>query len=146
MRFQSSVRRISKPWIPYDKRQFRSGVNAAIREMGKIAVELTSGTVSTRQLRQLGHPFSRRRPNPSVPKLPINRQGKDGQALQDAIRIVRRVRGDGEGIYMVANHPHAVVLSKKGTVNMVPRGFVEAFAKRTQGILKKNVFMAFRRK
>jgi hypothetical protein len=143
MRFQSRVRRISKPWIPYDKRQFRSGVNAAIKEMGKIAVELTSGTVSTRELRRMGHPFSRRRPQASVPKLPINKQSGN---LQDAIRIVRRVRGDGEEIYLQVNSPHAMVLAKGGTSRMVPRGFFEAFAKRTQGILRTNVQKAFRKK
>jgi hypothetical protein len=143
MHFQSKVRRISRPWIPYDKRQFRVGVNAAVKEMGKIAQEMTSGTISTRQLREMGHPFSRRRPQPSVAKLPINRQSGE---LSNAIRLVRRVRANGEEIFLSVNSPHAVVLGKRGTQRMVPRGFVEAFASRTRGILKTNVLRALRKK
>jgi hypothetical protein len=142
MRLTTSVRRISKPWIPYDKRQFRSGVNAAIREMQQIAVEMTSGTTSAAELRKRGHPFSRRRPQ-NVPRLPINRQTG---GLQSAMRIVRRVNGETEQIYLSVNHPHAIVLRKGGTANMIDRGFMEEYNRRTQGILKKYVLRAFRNK
>jgi hypothetical protein len=142
MKVIGNVRRVSRPWIPFDPRQFRSGVNAAAREMEKIAIELTSGTTSTAELRRRGHPHSRRRPQ-GVPRLPINRQTG---GLQSAIRIVRRVRANGEELYLSVNHPHAVVLAKGGTLTMVPRGFMEEFAKRTQGILKHHIQRAFRRK
>lgn len=143
MKFVTQARRITRKWEPYSKRDFRTGVNAAIREMGKIAVEMTSGTISTAQLRRMGHPFSRRRPNHRVPKLPINRQTG---ALKNALRVVRRVNGETEQIYLKANHPHAVVLLKGGTSKMIDRGFVQEFNKRTQGILRRHVLKVFRKR
>lgn len=142
MKITGNVRRISRPYIPHDARQFRSGMNAAARDMEKIAKELTSGTTPTAELRRRGHPFSRRRPQ-GVPGTPINRQTG---ALQSAIRIVRRVAGNVEQLYLQVNHPHAVVLRKEGTSRMVPRGFLEAFAHRTKGILKHHIQRAFRKK
>jgi hypothetical protein len=117
-------------------------VNAAIKEMGKIAIEMTSGNVSTAELRRQGHPHSRRRPQ-NVPRLPINRQTG---GLQSAIRIVRRASGEVEQLYLRVDHPHAIVLRKGGTSNMQDRGFIEEYQRRTQGILKKYVLKAFRNK
>jgi hypothetical protein len=117
-------------------------MNAAQREMGKIAEELTSGTTSSAELRRMGHPFSRRHPQ-NFPRLPINRQSG---SLQKAIRIVRRVVGNTEQLFLRVSHPHALVLRKEGTSRMVPRGFFEEFSRRTKGILRDAILRAFRKK
>jgi len=145
MRVTTNVRRVSRP-VDLDKLtkpKFNQAVRAAEKEMGEIAIELTSGTISTEELRRLDHPFSRRRPNARIPKLPINKQTG---ALQDALRIVRQVKGNSVQLFLRVNHPHAIVLNKDGTSRMVPRGFIEAFAKRTRGILQNAVRRAFRKK
>src|SRR5688572_8509120 len=67
-----------------------------IEDMKREALRLTSGTVSTAELRRMGHPYGRRRTGTrrrgaqrgSLPRLPIHRQ--EG-ALQRSLRVFRRM-------------------------------------------------------
>lgn len=82
------------------------------------AVRLTSGTLSARQLRAMGHPYARRHRNPLIPPLPINRQ--TGR-LQASLRVFRR--GETQAVLQFTA-PHAkFVLAPMGTTRMLPRGF-----------------------
>lgn len=113
--------------------------------------KLTGGKISAATLRKAGHPFARRRrrgnfdrqvlQNPGArrrnyrqstnvrtkavsvfPKLPINRQtGKLRQSLR-FIQVERTLGGQKYYIGHKAKHA-AYVLSRKGTRNMVPRGY-----------------------
>lgn len=144
MRMESRVRRISRPVKLVDRATMRRIGTLAQKEMLGIAVDLTSGTYSTQELRRMGHPYSRRHPNPAAaPRLPINRQ--TGQ-LQDALRVVLQFAGETVKIWLKVNHPHAVVLSEKGTSKMVARGFWKELHKQTRGILRKAALRVFRGK
>jgi len=106
-----------------------------VQDMAKEAETLTSGTTSTAQLREMGHPFSRRRArsrggirkalaSAGIAKLPINRQ--TGR-LQRSLRVMR----DGEGWRIQFVAPHAkFVLAPGGTRKMVARGFWPEMRKR----------------
>ena len=122
--------------------------NGMKEEAIKPAIALTSGSITTKQLRQMDHPFARRNRTPQgrlrpsrsaritaarqsvgrIAKLPINRQTG---ALQKAIKVnVRSTAGTRWRVSLVINHPHAVVLSPQGTRYMIPRGFAEELTRR----------------
>lgn len=94
--------------------------------------DMTSGRVSTRTLRKLGHPFSRskakrfkggvkaRVASLGVPRMPINRQ--TGR-LQRSLKMTR-VPGGIQSYRLEFLAPHAkYVLAQQGTRKMVARGF-----------------------
>lgn len=89
------------------------------------AIGLTSGTVKTKTLRKLGHPFGRRasgRKRGRLPVLPINAQ--TGRLRAGFTRV--KVLGSGGKIhYDLSNKaPYAkYILSLGGTTKMVSRGF-----------------------
>lgn len=102
---------------------------------------MTSGRVSTRTLRKLGHPFSRTRAKRfkggvkarvtslGIPKLPINRQ--TGR-LQRSLRMTK-VSGGIQSYRLEFMAPHAkYVLAQRGTRKMVARGFWTEARKRWQ--------------
>jgi hypothetical protein len=146
----STVRRTSRDFAVdvVTRRLMLKIANGLKEEAIKPAKELTSGSISTKQLAAADHPFARRNRtdsgrlrrsnNPNVraarasvgrfPKLPINKQTGE---LQKAIKM--QVRQAGEGVWrltLTANSPHAVVLSPQGTRTMVPRGYIEALQSR----------------
>jgi hypothetical protein len=149
MRLSSTVRRTSRDFaveVVTRRLMLKIAVNLKAEAI-KPAIALTSGTISTKQLADMDHPFARRnrtaqgrlRPGRSaeiraarksvgrIGKLPINRQSG---ALQKSMQIQIRSSGDVWRLYFYTNHPHAVVLSPKGTKHMVPRGFLEELTRR----------------
>jgi hypothetical protein len=108
---------------------------ALVKEMRAEAERLTSGSVKTRTLRRIGHPFSRRRPMPGFPRLPINEQS--GQ-LRRSIRLIPMTSSDGRrGWRLQYTSPHAIVLKRRGTKNMVARGFWTAMRRHYVAQAKK---------
>jgi len=102
------------------------------------AQTLTSGRVSTRTLRKLGHPFSRNKGRAfkggvnarvaaiGIPKLPINRQT---ERLQQSLRMTK-VAGGIQSYRIEFLAPHAkYVLAQGGTKKMVAREFWTAMRK-----------------
>lgn len=106
---------------------------------------LTSGGITTKKLRELGHPFSRARWKTldpmikraarkrrqgvgHVPLLPINRQtGK----LQKSLQAKKIKYPDALNVNQIEfTAPHAkFILGAKGTKRMLPRGFAQAVVK-----------------
>lgn len=108
-----------------------------VAEIKQKARQLVSGTVSSRELARLGHPFARRsrtaggrgRARGSLARLPINVQS--GQ-LRESLRVFRRARAGGTAFQLQFTSPHAIVLLPGGTRQMVARGFwtaLNAFAR-----------------
>lgn len=98
--------------------------------------ELTSGNVTTRELRRMGHPFARENPpgrqRGRLGRLPINKQTgalynsirrrwRFGRGLNVTFYIGFDPRVAGRSLYVVQEH---------GTSRMVPRGFSEEITKR----------------
>lgn len=103
-----------------------------VNDMKSEAIGLTSGTVKTRTLRRLGHPFGRRgsgRKRGTLPTLPINAQ--TGR-LRASFQKVRTSSGSGRVSYDLTNTaPYAkYVLSLGGTTKMVARRFWPELRKR----------------
>lgn len=145
MRVVSNTKRVSVQWVP--EKAIQSLVDTAAQEIAKEALsnarDLASGAIPTSDLRRMGHPFSRRRPNNSVPKLPINRQ--TGQLMQSMQVIVRKTTGRWR-IFFRVSHEHAWVLKPEGTSKMVPRGFVDALIARVNTAASAIIQRAFRKK
>lgn len=103
-----------------------------------IAIELTSGSVSTAQLQAMGHPFARRnrqrKARVSLPKLPINVQSG---ALQKSLRVFSARTGGETAFRVQFTSPHAVVLTPGGTAQMVSRGFWPEMRKRVGPISRR---------
>jgi hypothetical protein len=103
-------------------------------QMKEEAIKLTSGTVSTAQLRAMGHPFARRHPG-SLARLPINRQSG---GLQRSIRIMPRTVAGEEGFQLQFTSPHSkYVLRRMGTRKMVARGFWSEMKRRFRRLASK---------
>lgn len=112
-----------------------------VDEVKADALNLTSGKVSTAQLRRMGHPFARARAlvrtrgkggrRSPVPKLPINRQ--TGR-LQESLTVQKRYDGPrGQVIVLYFGAKHAkFVLALGGTRRMVARGFWRELLKRSR--------------
>ena len=135
----TSITRLGASWarrLGTREKHWDAGVEAVAEETLRFWQGVTSGTVSTRTLRRLGHPFGRgasaaemrggakaQRGSPRgrarIPLLPINRQTG---ALRDTLHI-RKIR---PGEFSVGTRaPHApFVLAPRGTDKMVPRGFM----------------------
>lgn len=93
------------------------------------ALELTSGTTSTKTLRKMGHPFGRIRTTlpgkgrmrGRLPLLPINRQ--TGR-LQRGLRIVEQQKQTMQTIDIRSRAPYTkYILALGGTRRMVARGY-----------------------
>lgn len=123
------------------KRSLESEHGSLVEQAKQDAIKLTSGSVSTKQLRRMGHPFSRRRPQ-AFPRLPINRQS--GQ-LQKSLRVFRRFDARGLTYQLQFTSPHAVVLRPGGTAIMVARGFWAELRKRHTQRAKRRMIAALRR-
>lgn len=128
---------------------------AAVRDNAKQATLLVSGTTSTAQLRNAGHPFARRKMSrrgyartaepgnrtsrmseklrmgagQAFPLLPINRQSG---RLRQSLRMKGEPSGipHGQTLSLGFTAPYAKhILAKPGTKRMVARGYVQAMAK-----------------
>lgn len=100
------------------RRSLKITLQASVDAARADALKLTSGTLSTAQLRAMGHPFARRHRNTLIPPLPINRQ--TGR-LQASLRVFRRGENQAQ---LQFTAPHAkFVLAPQGTAKMLPRGF-----------------------
>lgn len=101
-------------------RSIRMETDQLLGVMHGAAIDLTSGTISTRELRRRGHPFARRGSTSirtATPLLPINFQ--TGR-LQRSLRTFRRPFG----WQLQFTAPEAkFVLAPGGTKLMVPRKF-----------------------
>lgn len=103
-----------------------------VDEMMQVAIQQTSGPISSAELRRRGHPFGRGRgridakgrmrigSKGAAPKLPINVQSGE---LRRSWQITRRPSATGQVFQLQPTSPHAIVLSPGGTRNMVARGF-----------------------
>lgn len=101
-------------------------------EMLGVAIQQTSGQISSAELRRRGHPFGRGMGRRNLkrglrggvrgvaPKLPINAQTG---ALRRSWRLFRRTAAHGLVYQLQPTHPHAIVLLPGGTKRMVARGF-----------------------
>lgn len=101
-------------------------------EMRDVAIDQTSGAISSAELARRGHPFGRGRGRINakgrmrvglkgiVPKLPINAQTGE---LRRSWRLMRRPSASGQVLQLQPTSPHAIVLRPGGTRNMVARGF-----------------------
>jgi hypothetical protein len=99
------------------RRSLRLTLHSSVDASRADALKLTSGNLSTAQLRAMGHPYARRHRNTLIPPLPINRQ--TGR-LQASLRVFRRGE-DRAQLQFTA--PHArFVLAPQGTARMLPRG------------------------
>jgi len=107
-----------------------------VRGQKEEALKLTSGTVSTKRLSQMGHPFGRMttgnkrkgRMRGTLARLPINRQ--TGR-LQQSLRVFHRYEGGNVVWRLQFMAPHGkFVLARGGTRKMVARGFWTALRKR----------------
>ena len=95
---------------------------------------LTSGTVSARDLRLVYHyPFARAHPG-GLPPLPINVQTPQG-GLRDSLHVTVFSTGQVALVTLYFTSPHAIVLTPGGTQTMIDRGF--------QAALKQSVRPAF---
>lgn len=120
------------------KRSLTIEFGSLIEQARADAVTLTSGSVSTEALAQMGHPFGRSaartgrpgRMRGSLPRLPINLQTGE---LQRSLRLFRRFDSRGLTYSLQFTSPHAVVLSPGGTSRMVARGFWAEMHKRHKG-------------
>lgn len=122
-------------------RLMREEHEAMVDDVREDAFDLTSGNVSTKQLRRKGHPFARSRSlvrttgkggrRSPVPKLPINRQ--TGR-LRRSLTVHKRYDGPrGQVIVLYFAAPHArFVLALGGTRRMVARGFWRELMKRSR--------------
>lgn len=127
----------------------------SIREMHKQLAErgkddhfsLTSGKVTTKQLRALGHPFGRRpsgRKRGRTPNLPINVQtGKLRRALIMNM-LWRNSRGQSYGVFFKV--PYAkYILARGGTGKMIARQFQKEIKMRW-GVGNKALIDSIRRR
>jgi hypothetical protein len=89
------------------------------KEAKKIAVRLSSGKLTTRQLRKLGHPYRKGGAPPQDPAI-INRQSKSG-GFRDSWKVGDPERtAKGSVVRLVNTAPHATFL-KTGTDRMIAR-------------------------
>lgn len=133
-------------------RNIANVVKVAIKEhksmsndMVDVAKKLTSGKIKTKRLRELGHPFSRRKFSflqkekkaslkkrrlglANVPLLPINRQTG---VLQKSLAHRAIYYPDSLNAEQISfNAPYAkFILSARGTRKMIARGYPQAFKK-----------------
>lgn len=128
---------------------------SAVRDNAKQATKLVSGSTSTQELRNAGHPFARRKLSKrgyartkepgnrtsrmseklrmgaaqAFPLLPINRQSG---RLRNSLRMIGQASGipHGQTLGLGFTAPHSkYVLGSKGTRKMVSRGYTQAMAK-----------------
>lgn len=123
------------------KRSLEIEHGSLVEQAKQDALKLTSGSVSTKQLRRMGHPFSRRRPQ-AFPRLPINKQTGE---LQRSLRVFRRFDARGLTYQLQFTSPHAIVTRPYGTAVMVARGFWAELRKRHTQRAKRRMIAAFRR-
>lgn len=106
------------------RRSLQIGMEELVDKMRAQAVKLTSGTVTTAQLRAMDHPFARRHGRALIPTLPINLQ--TGR-LQQSLRVMpRTVRGDPMWQLQFTAPYSQFVLRPGGTTKMLARGFWSA--------------------
>lgn len=121
-----TVRRRSRPY-KVSQRKLLSRIADRVEKAALDEAEaLTSGAVPQSTLARL-HPFSKFRPNASLPKLPINRHGG---GLDKSWSVLRRSLGGRLFLFLRSKHPHAIVTRKGGTRTMVDRGFWQALKAR----------------
>ena len=131
------------------KRSLQIAAASMVEEQKQEAIRLTSGDVSSAQLRREGHPFGRSftgnrrrgRQRGTRARLPINKQSGE---LQKSLRVFRRISGEGVTFQLQFTSPHAVVLSPGGTSKMVARGFWTALRKHYHQRAKRKLIQAWR--
>lgn len=132
------------------RRSLDVGSKAVAEEMRKEAIRLTSGTVTTKQLREMGHPYARRRTGTrrrgrqrgTLPRLPIHRQSG---RLQKSLRVFRRMSSRGISWQIQFTAPHSpFVLAPGGTENMVARGFWAAMRRFYYSKARRRLIQAWR--
>lgn len=89
----------------------------------RIARELSSGTLSTRQQRAMGHPYSRRRPQLRHSAFVVNRQS-------GRFRAGWRIQRAGNVTRLVNDSPEAKFMTAQGTKRMIGRPIQEAIRAR----------------
>jgi hypothetical protein len=113
------------------------------REAMAVAVEQTSGTISTRQLRRMGHPYARRAPQTPVDPGQSNDQGG---GVPQSWRMEIRFLSDGVEARIVNSHPDARWLKRAGRGNSksVARPIVAAVLQRIRASRKTRLREAIR--
>lgn len=115
------------------KRAITEYPNAFKSYVMRQAIKLTSGTLTTEMLEAMGHPYSRRRRNPAVPVLPINKQ--TGR-LQRSFRFMPTRHKTTFHLQATAPYAHEI-LSVSGTSLMVPRDFQKELIRRSFEEMKR---------
>jgi len=129
------------------KRSLLIGSAEVAAEMKQEAIRLTSGGVSSEQLRREGHPFGRsftgtRRQRGTRARLPINAQT---HRLQRSLRVFRRLTTQGVSWQLQFTAPYAqYILAPGGTKTMVARGFWAAIRKHYHAKAKRALLRAWR--
>ena len=125
----------------------RTAMSITERKVETLMKEELSGTISSLELRRMGHPYARRHKLTGshligrtvnqagfyyMGALPINRQtGKLAKSLK--IRSTSTWYGFSKLFYF--SSPHAIVLSQEGTRNMIARGYWDYINKHSQNIM-----------
>lgn len=115
------------------RRSLRLGTAHLAQAMKSEAIALTSGGISTAELRARGHPFGRgarrsTRLRIPTPLLPINLQSG---RLQRSLRVFRRQAQGEHYLQLQFTAPQSkYVLRPGGTTKMVDRGFWKAMRAR----------------
>ena len=116
----------------------------------EIETKLVSGTVSSAELRQDGHPYGRAPASPnargrqigpqrsSLPVLPINMDSR--QLVESAF-----IHPEGDARWSLGfDSAHAIVLIPGGTKNMVARGFWAELVRQMKPVIRSKVRQAIR--
>lgn len=131
---------VSSPKFRYllgRRRSLQTAMQELVEKLKAEAIKLTSGTVSTAQLRALDHPFARRHGQALIPKLPINLQTR---RLQRSLRVMpRTVRGDPIWQVQFTAPYSQFVLRPGGTRKMVARGFWSAMRRYYRDNVKRAI-------
>ena len=124
------------------RRSMRARHRTLVEEMAEEATKLTGGSITSAQLRAMGHPFARRRKKSlrALRKLPINVQSG---RLQRSMRIIsEKTAGKVQSYRLQFTSRSSIVLRKKGTKFMVARGFWtamnHAYKRKRAALLRRN--------
>lgn len=103
------------------QQETRRAEEASAREALALAQRYSSGPVSTRALRAMGHPYARRAPRPPGSPAVVNRQSGRFRA---AWRIVKT----GDRMRLVNDAPYSRYFNDRGTRLMMRRPITRAVA------------------
>jgi len=115
----------------------RDAESTSARELLQIARQQSSGPLSSRQLRMMGHPYARRAPRPPFSAAIVNVQSGRFRA---GWRIVGPVTAGGSlRSRLVNDSPEAKSLTERGTRFMIGRPVMRAIAQRERRLRERRL-------